>query len=97
MEKCFPTGSTTIQHIFLNRPSGALTDNKTYYIQTDKHLPLRAKRALLLGLTEEMFPSSVLLPFPGSSAVSQPQLELRVPGQRVAVRTGGVQLLHVCS
>lgn len=77
------------------KPRLVLTHKKTYYIQTDKHPSLRAKRAPLLSVGEKMRPCAVLLPFPGSSAVPQPQLELRVHGQRVAEAAGGVDLLHV--
>lgn len=71
-----------------------LTYTQTYYIQPDKHLPLGPKRGFLFRFGEKMFPSAILLPIPGSPAVRQPQLELRVPGQRVAVGAGGRKLLH---
>lgn len=73
-----------------------LTNKKTYYIQTDKHLPLGAKRAPLLSPGEKVSPRSVLPPFPGPSGVREAQLQLRVPGQRVPVRPARAQLLHVC-
>lgn len=91
-ENSFPQVKSTIIGQ-MNRP--VLTDTETYYIQTDKHPPLGAKRAFLLRLGEEVIPSPVPGTLPGTAAVSQPQLELRVPGQRVAVGTGGIDLLHV--